>query len=150
MLADAPIMRHLSTPCTRSEMLGCTDAACMRHSMHHLCCTGRELQPILASINSSCQWYMTLSGLLNKLFVSNAAHLRLVRLLLPVLGPKSEAYNAACEPLIVMLYTCIANTTFEINQICDSAASCIYHCLLLSIQAGSSPYKPSGRCQQQC
>ncbi len=54
---------------------------------------------------------MTPSGVLNKLFVPDAVDLRVIPIFFHSLFPKPEAYNAACEPLIIMLFTHIGSTT---------------------------------------
>ena len=59
---------------------------------------------------------MTPSSKVNNLCVPDTVDLQLIQLLLPVLGPKSEAYNAASEPLIVMLYTHVGSTTSNLTR----------------------------------
>ena len=58
---------------------------------------------------------MTPSSKVNKLCVPDTVDLQLIQHLLPVLGPKSEAYNAAWEPPIVMLYTRMGSTTCKLD-----------------------------------
>ena len=58
---------------------------------------------------------MTPSSKVNNLCVPDTVDLQLIQLLLPVLGPKSEADNAASEPLIVMLYTRMGSTTSKLD-----------------------------------